>query len=68
MAILTLDMVEEAIQQVMLNQSYEIQGRKFTRGDLDALRSLRKDMKAELRDGDVTKNILPKGKYNVSFK
>jgi len=68
MGILTLEMVEKAIQEVMLNQSYEINGRKFTRADLDALRALRKDMKEELRDGNVNNKTLPKGKYNVSFK
>ncbi len=67
MAKLTIEMVETAIQEVLINQSYEIYGRKYTRADLEGLRALRKELKAELKDGGDVSVVLPKGAYRVSF-
>ncbi len=67
MAILTLEQIELAIQEVLINQSYTLNGRQYNRANLENLRELRKELRDELKDGDIEK-ALPKGVYRASFK
>lgn len=65
---LTIEEVETAIQEVLINQSYEIHGRKYTRADLNSLRELLiflEDREDQDKGEGVTR--LKKGAYSASF-
>jgi hypothetical protein len=66
--LLTIEMIDTAIQEVLINQSYEIHGRRYTRADLDSLRMLRKELRADLQNGFETEPVMKKGAYRAVFK
>lgn len=60
-----LTLVEHAIAQLMVGgQSYDINGRSFTRADLDKLRQWRLDLKAEIDSEDSTEGGIALARFN----
>ena len=63
---ISVSTIESAIEAVLLNQSYEINGRKYVRADLKALQDLLEF--AEQRELDnANGDKLPRGAYRASF-
>jgi len=52
---LTLEEIEEAILKVLVNQSYTIVDTTYTRANLEGLRLMRKELRAEQKEEALEK-------------